>query len=425
MQESKKISILELTIVLMPILNLYTFFINGLGLGDVLMAFELLYLLLKKKHIWIHPKHYPYIAFTMYAVLISLISVLIHLNFSFRDIAVRNTIAVFYMAMICLIRWEDFDIQKLTRYYRNAALVVCFFTFFQIAAYYLSHRIILGVLPGFRLNYALTNYHDNLARYQAMYRNFYRPTGLFLEPAQMAQYLGPALIIILFSKENSHRLRDSLIISITMLLSTSTVAFVSLAFIWLVYIFTNVKLHFTPKKLFITFVFIIGILYALRIPRIQSVIRYSTERLTDILNGSTVMSSGSAFDRIFKGFMIWNVLKPLEKVLGIGFGTYDSYNRYYPINIANGAEEYMSSLTYILVSGGLIGLFMFLFAILSYVRGKGKMNVILALYMLLTFLSSSLFNQPVYLLNMLLMIHVSGDTVFQEQGSHALMEDVA
>ena len=391
-----------ISIALMPILNNYQSLIKGIGVGEIIVLLSMIGLIINKRTIKLRLEHSGLLLFFIYALIISALMVAFHSSFSARDVIVRMTFFAFYTAIICIPTDDDFDTNIFIKYYLRICDICCIFLFVQIIVFHILHRIILGVLPGVPLNYAISNYSMLYSRFNSLYSYFYRPTSLFLEPAHFAQFMGPAIPIVLLKKDIKFRLFRAIAFSASVLLSTSSVGIVIVGFSWISYfIYTN-KETMNVKKMIQTILIIAVIIATLFfVANISETFSYGLTRLEKILSGGN--SSGSSYERISKGFEIWNQLKFHEKIFGIGYGTYDSYYSMGTINVYDGEVEYMNSLSYILVSGGIISLLLFFFALSKYFNRRNALNLTLILLLLILFLSSSVINTPIYAIIMILL----------------------
>lgn len=119
----------------------------------------------------------------------------------------------------------------------------------------------------------------------------------------------------------------------------------------------------------------------------------------------TMNESSSAYLRVLRGFDIYSQLGPLEEIFGIGLGTYRSYYATGALYVFDGETEYMSSLSYLFVSTGLIGFIIYTYSLIYNSRNRGIAARILAIWIMVSFSSSSLLNTPIYLLTYLFLLH--------------------
>ena len=105
----------------------------------------------------------------------------------------------------------------------------------QYLSYYLLHRHIQMVpvrllLPGSDI--WITRAIAGVSRAGELYR----PSSFFLEPSHLFLYSFPILcFLLLFSEPNSDRIKDAVIVSLGMLLSTSGFSVVTVALFWAIY----------------------------------------------------------------------------------------------------------------------------------------------------------------------------------------------
>lgn len=115
--------------------------------------------------------------------------------------------------------------------------------------------------------------------------------------------------------------------------------------------------------------------------------------------GDTTSSTGSL--RILRGYYIFSLGNPINKIFGIGFGNIINYlikngiTTPYDGNLLIG-NEYMNSLSYILVASGILGFLLFLvFLLQSFVYIDSNSKLIL-LYLIVLLSTSAIILSPTY-----------------------------
>ena len=107
-----------------------------------------------------------------------------------------------------------------------------------------------------------------------------------------------------------------------------------------------------------------------------------------------------------KGFYTFLSLPLLQKVFGIGFGNYAA-----AVSVMDNVEinmlenEYMNTVSYILVSSGIIGfLLMFFFFVYMYRHSSGISRVMIFALLIMSF-GSSVYSSPIWIWMMLLVLY--------------------
>lgn len=223
-------------IVAFPILDIYAVGVKGISIGSVLLSIALIRVLLS----FLEYRHYikwnPYYGFCIYGVVISLITLLLHNEFSVLEVFVRLTYFLFYILLIFMPSLHDFNIVYAGKIYLRLGLLAGCFLILQYICFWGFGYTLIGLIPGLSLNYSITDYTEWINKYSGMYEIIFRPTSVFPEPAAFAQYMAPLLILTLFtSVGEKRRLILAGFISIVMILSTSTNGIVFSISTWMIY----------------------------------------------------------------------------------------------------------------------------------------------------------------------------------------------
>lgn len=406
-QEHRVSLFFSFCLALMPLLNIYISGIPGVGLGELVIGFIVIILFIRNRGIKIGSTETLYLFFFCYALLITLLNWFIHPNYSLRDIVVRLVIFLFYTMILIVPNNSDFIATHFYKVYISLAIVASVFALVQVIAFSVFHIIILGIIPGIPLNYPLNSYALLLDNYASLYSYFFRPTSLFLEPAHLAQFLGIALILTLYANRKTNYY-FAILITLASLLSTSTSAIIYTAIIWIIYFaFISIKTNNIKSFTNTLLVFVLFISVLFLVNKISPTFNYGFSRIQNLLSNDVLLGSG--YERVFKGFDVWRQLSWSEKLFGIGFGTYDSYYSLGLVQVYNGQVEYMSSISYIFVSAGVVGFSLFSLVIVKIIQSKDIMKISLAAFLVILFVSSSIFNTPIYIITMILTMKTSSN----------------
>lgn len=240
--------------------------------------------------------------------------------------------------------------------------------------------------------------------YNYMYQYWFRPTALFLEPSHAALYLVPFLMINLL-KKNIGKIDFiiSILVSAAIFLTSAGTGVLLATVIWIIFVIKNLvyntKTRF-PILILLLFVIPVIALISVKVPAFSKVFDLFSARIDSV----QVESSSSISVRVFKGFEFYTILSPLEQFLGMGMGTYESYAS---INQLDGTfnYEYMSSISYILCSVGIVGFCLFSIFLFSAFKSSKSYyrRTLLFVLILMYFTGSTLFGSFDYIFYILLL----------------------
>lgn len=393
-------------VMTMPIINNYASPIPSIGLSEfiLLLSIPLMchIIILYRKKILLH----RYWLYFFYGITSSLVILLLNSKFSVDDVVDRLLRDTFYVFLVLLFAQIFFDVKYAIKLYKKLTIITCVYLILQCISFYVFDVILPWLIPGLDLNFSTVSLSAYLEYYKNMYLYYFRPNSIFMEPAQFAQFVTPYLVLLLFPINNKDNINYKLaiLVSISLLLSTSANAYVLLFVIWSIwYIYSciQVKEH---KKIVVFFVVGISFIIALFL-----LYKHSAEfnrfimRLNNIGNGE----SGSGNVRLLRGAYFFGSLDSVFKIFGIGFGNFSNFSSAYFIStLYDIGTEYMNSLSYILVSSGIVGLVIFLWVLYCEYK-KGSLSVkILVIILLLMFLSSSIYSSPIYVILLTFILYL-------------------
>lgn len=221
---------------------------------------------------------------------------------------------------------------------------------------------------------------------------YLKPYGILSEAAHCSQalFIGSLFLIHEYKEEGKTQTLWLLVLynaASVLTFSASALIFSGIVFVSLMYLLFR-------KKKFAYFAF--GALLVLG--AIGLLTAYAG--LDSIINRIFSAAAGggedtSAFVRIYKGFIYWASLPWVNKIFGIGFGNYTVFNEAYHIPISvDAASEFMSSMSYILVSTGVLGFIIFvLFFAKLFKQGNG-LGRLLIIGLAVMSLAASIYSSP-------------------------------
>lgn len=390
------ITVFTIIVILAPILNAYRFLNTSLSIPEILLMIIAVYGLITQKKLLDNKAYLLYCAYFVVCTLVMALT-------SFADInscAVRIGRDLLYVVLILMICPQNFLFKSAVKWYILAAEIVCIFLFVQFIFHYVFNIYIPNLIPGTVLNYSINNQEQYYQMFQRVSMSNYRPSSFFLEPAQMAQYCAPAILVGLFvnRNENSNKidnLRQVIIITVGVVLTRSAVGAVLCVLSWGMWLIKNVKSRrISIRKILICILVICAGAFALSSDMGQGVLK----RLS--LIGQTDIGEQSGSMRVIRGFLIYDQLPIINQIFGVGLGQIENAILHYgittPFDIAD-SLEYMSTISYVLNSMGIIGLIMFTIALLQW-RSNNSVSVRLILLFAVMMFSGFIYSTPLFLL---------------------------
>jgi len=387
-------TIFSVLVILMPILNSYKSPISVLGLGEfsiiLLLPFMLFSMLYGDKKIHLH----KYWLFALYSIICSYVVMLFN-DISLQEINNRLLRIIFYTFIIFIFGINFFDYKLSIKIYKYTSLLTCIFLILQCISYNIFDFIIPWKIPGLDFNILIST-----EEYYRKYYAYFRPTSFFTEPAHFVHYCSPYLAIILFSNSR-HKMKEAIFISFAILLSSSVNGFIFVSVIWIIWFFHST---YTDKRL-------VSILFRTMIialiPILFIVLYNKSNSFMLVINRlNNISNDVSAIVRLANGFFIFYQLETIYKFFGIGFGSYNDFKILKSINLLYDTEiEYMSSLSYILVSSGIFGFILYMVILFEIYRKAQKTGKVLIILLIIMFMSSSIYPSPIYVIILLFTLY--------------------
>lgn len=403
-QRSRLITVL---VILSPLFNVYEMGTLPISLGEFVLILTSLYafaLIIRKRQMTLKKVSGIYFFFTLFVLFVSLLFRMLYFPEIDNYFISKSLQMIVYLIPLLLVP-SFFDTDYGKKIFVNISVILSVFLLVQYASSMILHRQIPGLLNGVRLNYNMeyaSEYYGYLN-----FHNIYRPSSLFIEPAHFAQYVSFGLLMSLFSK--SKRLFIiPILLSGALLISGSAIAFVGVAFSWMMwYWFYYVKNAKNYNGFFIIIV-ITGI--SIAIASRTDILTKFLYRLSTI--GDQTSSTGSL--RILRGFYIYSLLPIQNKLLGLGYGNIQAFL------IGNGirtpydgdllvGNDYMNSIAYILCGGGLVGIILFSYFCFRTFQSTDQISRYILVLLLVILSVSSIFFSPSYILPVIFTISAIKD----------------
>lgn len=316
-----------------PLLCIYKAFFR-FTIGDVLlMAFLALGLMRPQKIDFRVLSIGSFVAYTVFVFVLNLIFFKTMQLAAVLPYTLRLVKLIFYLLSAIIGGRAFFNTKYFEKALFTTSVVVCVFLFFQYIMYYGAGTVVLGRIPG--LTVYLQEYLE--LDYETIYSYSFRPSSLFLEPANFCQFMVVPLGLALFSKNTTGKKRIFYIIIFTlgMLLSTSAQGMLYLAVVYIAYF-----LRGTTKKSMAAVFITIAIIAALIMYSEVDVVKTAVDRLFN----------ENAVDARFGSYSYLKTMEGIHIVLGYGYGVVPE-------------EEFLAGAAYIIYGCGMFG---FAFACLMF-----------------------------------------------------------
>lgn len=318
----------------------------------------------------------PWLVLTVYSMIVVPMasSILFPVNFK-----VPIFCAIAYMTLLSIYNYGD--LEKFSKFYIYLVLAACIFFFLQEFAFYTTGIRIPGIIPfldnvySAKLNTSTSDFINKLAMSQ-------RSASFFLEPAHFVQFVAPGLVISLFN-HNKAKLKYAIIITAAMILSRSGNAMVLMAVIYGSYIFLS-----TGKKYLKLLVVaaVIGAFYYFA----------GTEQGIELMERSSELDTNisevnSGFIRIYRGYYVWGAQDLMHKIIGVGDNVDYTMSQatMFAWMFRGDTDLFFNGIQSVLISYGIIGMFIFIIALLTIFRNNTtEGRVLIIMFLALSFVES-------------------------------------
>ena len=354
------------------------------------------------------------LVYFLYVFAISVIGLLFIGNGDISQLVLRLSSFGFLIINFYIVFPKLCDADYVIRVYSFIVILVTFIFFIQYFIFIIFGKPLMLLIPGTTLNYSATNSNElmnyTLDRINTGY--YYRPCSIFIEPGYQAMYCIPFVGIKLFSNDQINRfdIFQALLVSVSMILTTSSMAIFSCFIIWVVFIirlFTHTNTRMLRSFLFTIPLLFIGLYFVLHSSGVLISIQIKTRSVQNI-------SESSSFTwRVLRGFECFKGIGFFQQLFGCGYG--DVSNYLHSINLKTIYDtnltmiDYMSGFFYMLCSIGIIGAVILTSLIFPYIN-KAKKNPkvrILTICLLIIMLTAAVFDTDKFFLYLGLIICIS------------------
>ncbi len=308
--------IFSVFVIFLPFLHQYRGIISLISFGEMLLIpFIIYYVLTNSKDMkW----QISLLSLYFFAVL----SIIIGSFFEYFILsdAFSLLVRLIFYALVILVGRHHFNYSYVRKVYKIFVVLMAIYLLTQ----YVYHTVTGGYLPiyiKYDWLFAPEKRGENLAE---LYKWFFRPSGLFLEPSYYALFALPALIDMVMGKKKDYI--SFSIVCIAFLASRAMSGIIAIAIIILFLCFNSTKDENTKRFIFIVLFFgTIGI-----------------GLMTDSFSGviERFRSGGSFDERITRGIVIYRQLPFINKVFGVGLNNLGNYISFYGLN--TGYDDFVS-----------------------------------------------------------------------------------
>ncbi|WP_214891643.1 hypothetical protein [Exiguobacterium sp. s142] len=377
-------------ICILPLIHHYSSPLPNITLGEIgLLAFTGLALV--KFFVSQSKFNEPlYLMFVCSMIFVSLLTVFFQYpSYNFSAVASLFMRLFFYLVLITITARYYFDAKMAIKIYMTIAIGVSSYLYVQIFSFYVLGQVAPSVTSLIPL---YNNPAYEMINFERVYAHLFRPQSIFLEPGVFAQYLFPAVILSLFkfgSQTDSINYKRAVFFSITLVATLSAQAMFITILIWLIWLTSQLKTMNVRKVTLISSSLIVFLItFSILITTNESFHKATIGRF---IEGTTYDSTEV---RVYRGFQVYNELDPLFKVIGVGFGNITEFvtsnnitteSDLYGVTSTGEKQynyEYMNSIAYILVTGGILSFVIFVL-FLSSIFKKSKDFSFVALIVLI------------------------------------------
>lgn len=396
-----KSKLFTLTVVLSMFGYTYVLpFFPSINFGEIILLISCGTLLLRAKEMYVET-NLPLTLFFLYSVIISLACV-VNLS-SLFDVFTRMIRDAFYWIVLMVFAQNFLDFSLFKKY----VVVFCFYLsamiVLQVGVYHLTGYLIPGLIPSGMVD-SVTNgqaVYDHIL-FWVGHAGYLKPNGFLSEAAHSAQCLFIGALVVLSNNEKPVKLKNLFLVLIFM--GASVLTFSASAVIYCVFVGTILLIKILKSMDLKSLIIIALIMVAFVSIILNFGINAIFERIKNAISGGN--NDGSAFTRIYKGFDYWTRLPMQYQFFGIGFGNYTAINNIYAFATTIDLEsEFMSTLSYILVSTGIFGFALFLTLFIDLFKKCGPNGRFSIIALLLISSAASVYSSPFWLWLMIMILN--------------------
>ena len=377
--------------------------IPAISFGDLILMASMIDVVIRKRRIKIYKNQLLY-AFVFYSLIISFaVAAMEHGNLG--DMLTRIIRDAFFYIYIFSFAYSFLNYSTFVKWLKKICLILAAFIIVQEIVYILTGYLV----PGFLLNATVSQTTSARQIYRhtlvsATRNGYLKANGFMTEGAHCAQALAIAIVGTYNFEENDKKsVQLAVFFTICSVFTFSASAIFFSGILWMAILISMLRKKQLSSRIGLPIlVFLVGII-VFSFVGLESNLSSVVGRIISASSSET--ADNSSFFRLYTGFAFWRGLPLINKVVGIGFGNYSSlYTLYQGEYTQMMLSEYMNSLSYILVSGGVVGLLLmvaFFAGLYKKSNYKGKTTIVLLVFMSI---SSSPYISIYWVLMMMLIL---------------------
>ena len=360
-------------LVLFPVIVMYSFF--NIPLPYLAILLGLTVAVISKKHLFVRNSYWVTV-FLCYMAIVPSIFHCITTHSLFGLVQAGTWLFLIYI--ILFNEYVEKEYLELT--YQWVLIVAILFFLFQELFFLVSGSRISGIIPFLDFTY----YDDSSTElFSEVQQKANRSSSFFLEPAMFVQFLIPGLAINMkYTRKNFICYIGLLIIIIISRTGTGLVIGAVSSLIYMLNWKNGSKVF---KVTFYAIMLIVGLISIRHIMASDyyAYISYRTEEFSS--------DESSAFERFFRGYLLLNVMSPLEKLAGVGTKNLLSVTQRPGVSAFFRDDDiYMNGVQAVLVGGGIVGLGLFFLMLWKiYRRADSTGKYIIILFIVQSFMAAS------------------------------------
>lgn len=382
-------------------------FATFLSWGELLLFISMIGLLLRYHTISMYKSNALFM-FVTYGIIVSIIMTMIYkadmtqtISRLFRD--------GFYWILIYVLGYSFLNNQLFRKWVKVICTCLSIYIITQFVVYMLTGYLI----PGFPMNAVVSASTSSIEIYNstiesALRNGYLKANGFLTEGAHCGQALSIGIVVIFdFDKTDENDKTTfglMLIFSLASILTFSATGLALVGIVWIAVILTLMKSGRISKKIalpifFMLILLVIFVVFAGNTLNISSVVN----RILHASSSST--ADNSTFFRLYRGFELWKGLPFENKIFGIGFGNIKSLS-----HLSKGMlqgivnNEYMNTISYILISSGVLGSVLYLVYIIQMYIQTNRSGRVMVLLLFMMSLSASPYSSVFWVWMMMFII---------------------
>lgn len=242
------------------------------------------------------------------------------------------------------------------KYYRILVYVAIAFFIIQEISYHL-----LNARPTFYLSFFEPYYEDSdIDVFAASRASLDRSSSFFLEPSHFVQYIIPYFCIVL-TRYMKDRIGIVELLSLLMIIIwiRAGVGYVSLLFI-AAFLFMRSNLLKMYQRVLILMSVFAAVVLITTVLADTKIVSSTIGRMSEFSMDFEASGAQSGFIRIWRGYIAYGTLGILNKILGVSVAGIESVFNAVIIRGCRYDGAYMNGIQTLLISGGVVGLYMFM-----------------------------------------------------------------